>query len=78
MSLVPVCPTFFSRGPNLLFQNFCGPKFILWDYSFSKKIVVCPKLGEEQEKKDIQPTNLDGFSGVLQRTNKTKIKNSHL
>ena len=36
-----------------------------------------PKLGEDQKKR-LQPTNSDGFSGVLRRTNKIKIQDSHL
>ena len=29
-------PTFFSRGPNLLFQKFGGPKFISEDQKKKK------------------------------------------
>ena len=38
-------PTFFSRGPNLLFQNFGEPKI----YRF-----FCQKVGEDQKKKGLR------------------------
>ena len=95
------CPPFFSHGQHLLFQNFRGPKFTLWDFSSSKNSFFCRKLSEDQKKrsslrlgryfcpkldedqkkkkkKGLQPANSDGFCGVLQRTNKIKIKDSHL
>ena len=67
------CPTFFSHGPDLLFPKFRGPKFSLWDSS-SKKIVFLPKIRWRQKKRCLQPTNSNGFSGVLQRRNKIKMK----
>ena len=51
---------------------------------FKKKVFTqigrffSPKLGDDQEKKGLQPTNSDGFCGVLQRTNKKNNKNSNL
>ena len=37
-------PTFFSRGPNLLFQKFGEPKFMVYRF-------FCQKVGEDQKKK---------------------------
>ena len=37
-------PTFFSRGPNFLFQKFGEPKFIVYCF-------FCQKVGEDQKKK---------------------------
>ena len=65
-------PTFFRHRPDLLLQNLlCGILLLL------QKKLFCPKLGEDQ-KKGLQPSDSDRFSGVLQRTNQIKLKDSHL
>ena len=38
--------------------------------------VVFSKKKKKKKKEGLQPTNSDGFCGVLQRTNKKKIKDS--
>ena len=38
VALIQGRPTFFSRGPNLLFQKFCGPKFSLTLSSSQTKV----------------------------------------
>ena len=51
------CPTFFSHTPDLLFQNFRGPKFSLWYSSSSSKkglliyFVVFSKIIDKIHKK---------------------------
>ena len=66
------CPTFFSRGPDLLLQNFRGPKFTLWDSSSSKKRFFAQNKVKTKKKKKKEKTNSVGF------TNKMNIKDSHL
>ena len=61
-------PTFFSRGPNLLFQNFGEPKV----YRF-----LCQKVGEDQKKKGLLSDLISIFCekvGADQKKKKKKKK----
>ena len=71
-SLLRGCATFFSHGPDLLFQNLlCAILFLQKKKGFFAQNLV-------KTKKDLQPTDCYRFSDVLQRTNKIKNRNQGL
>ena len=60
-------PTFFSRGPNLLFEKFGEPKFIVYR-------LFCQNVGEDKKKKGLKGLRSDLISVFCQNVGEDQKK----